>query len=105
MQVSITGRHLDISSSLRERVEEGIAKMIVKYFGHAQDVSATFDKENHDFKATLLVHVGKGMSYHAVGVARDAYASAEKAMEHLAKQLRRDKRRIREEHPSKLQFD
>ena len=98
MQMSITGRHIELSTSLRERVKNGIDELISKYFGKAQEASATFDKENQQFKATLSIHVGKGLSFQAVGIAADAYSSTEQALQHLGKQLRRNKRRLREDH-------
>jgi ribosomal subunit interface protein len=98
MHITVTGRHLDVGASLRRRVEEGLAAAVAKYFDRAIESHVTFDKRGQFFLADLAVHVGRGIVAHSSGEADDPYVAFSAALEHLAKRLRRHKRRLRDHH-------
>ena len=98
MHITVTGRHLDVGASLRRRVEEGLAAAVAKYFDRAMESHVTFDKRGQFFLADLAVHVGRGIVAHSSGEADDPYVAFSGALEHLAKRLRRHKRRLRDHH-------
>jgi len=98
MHITVTGRHLDVGASLRRRVEEGLAAAVAKYFDRAIEAHVTFDKRGQFFLADIAVHVGRGIVAHSGGEADDPYVAFAGALEHLAKRLRRHKRRLRDHH-------
>jgi ribosomal subunit interface protein len=98
MHITVTGRHLDVGASLRRRVEEGLAAAVAKYFDRAIEAHVTFDKRGQFFLADIAVHVGRGIVAHSGGEADDPYLAFSGALEHLAKRLRRHKRRLRDHH-------
>jgi ribosomal subunit interface protein len=98
MHITVTGRHLDVGASLRRRVEEGLAAAVAKYFDRAIEAHVTFDKRGQFFLADIAVHVGRGIVAHSGGEADDPYVAFSGAIEHLAKRLRRHKRRLRDHH-------
>ena len=98
MHITVTGRHLDVGASLRRRVEEGLAAAVAKYFDRAIESHVTFDKRGQFFLADLAVHVGRGIVAHSSGEADDPYVAFSAALDHLAKRLRRHKRRLRDHH-------
>ena len=98
MHITVTGRHLDVGASLRRRVEEGLAAAVAKYFDRAIEAHVTFDKRGQFFLADIAVHVGTGIVAHSGGEADDPYVAFSGALEHLAKRLRRHKRRLRDHH-------
>lgn len=98
MHITVTGRHLDVGASLRRRVEEGLAAAVGKYFDRAIESHVTFDKRGQFFLADIAVHVGRGIVAHSSGEADDPYVAFSGALEHLAKRLRRHKRRLRDHH-------
>jgi ribosomal subunit interface protein len=98
MHITVTGRHLDVGASLRRRVEEGLAAAVAKYFDRAIESHVTFDKRGQFFLADIAVHVGRGIVAHSSGEADDPYVAFAGALEHLAKRLRRHKRRLRDHH-------
>lgn len=98
MHITVTGRHLDVGASLRRRVEEGLAAAVAKYFDRAIEAHVTFDKRGQFFLADIAVHVGRGIVAHSGGEADDPYVAFSGALEHLAKRLRRHKRRLRDHH-------
>ncbi len=96
MHITVTGRHLDVGASLRRRVEEALASAVAKYFERAIEAHVTFDKRGQFFLADIAVHVGRGIVAHSGGEADDPYLAFNGAVDHLAKRLRRHKRRLRD---------
>ena len=105
MHITVTGRHLDVGASLRRRVEEGLAAAVAKYFDRAIEAHVTFDKRGQFFIADIAVHVGRGIVAHSGGEADDPYVAFSSALEHLAKRLRRQKRRLRDHHNANARAD
>lgn len=96
MHITVTGRHLDVGASLRRRIEDGLAAAVAKYFDRAIEAHVTLDKRAQFFLADIAVHVGRGIVGHSGGEADDPYLAFSGALDHLAKRLRRHKRRLRD---------
>ena len=58
----------------------------------------TLTKQGSTFSVDLVVHVGKRILVQSHGATGDAYSAFDEAAEHLAKRLRRYKRRLRDHH-------
>jgi len=98
MEVSFKGRHVDIGDALKEHAESSLQNHVKKYFAHALDANVVFSKEGHGFRADISVHAGRGMVMQGGGDAGDAYSAFDNALNRIAKQLRRYKRRLRSHH-------
>lgn len=98
MQVTVTGKQMDVGESLRSHAEAATAAIADKYFGKALEAHVVFCRERHLFLSDILVHAGRGLSVQCHGEAGDAYAAFDDAAERLEKQLRRYKRRLRNHH-------
>ncbi|MEN8197311.1 MAG: ribosome-associated translation inhibitor RaiA [Pseudomonadota bacterium] len=98
MQFSITGRHLDVGQALRSHVEQGLDDAVSKYFDNAMDSNVVFSKTGAFFQADISVHVGRGILIQGRAEADDPYVAFNSAVEHIAKRLRRHKRRLRDHH-------
>ena len=103
MQVSITGKQLDVSDAFRERAEQRLVAVVSKYFGDAIEGHVTVSRQSHLFRADCSVHVGHGIFVQGHGNGADAYASFEDAASRVEKQLRRYKRRLRNHHAKQRQ--
>lgn len=98
MQLSVTGKQIDVGQALRDHVEGSLNSAIDKYFGNAVDSAVVFSREAHQIHAEISVHVGKGILVQANASAGDPYSAFDTAAEHMAKRLRRYKRRLRDHH-------
>jgi ribosomal subunit interface protein len=96
MQVSLQGRHVDVSDAFRGHVEETLANIFEKYFGDPIDAAVTIAREAHLFTVSVSAHIGQGLDAIGSGEAEQPYAAFDAAAEHLAKRLRRHKRRLRD---------
>jgi ribosomal subunit interface protein len=96
MKVTVTGRHLDVGQALRQHVEDGLAAIVSKYFDNAMDATVTFEKANAFYESDISVRVGRGILIQGSAGADEPYAAFNSAAEHIAKRLRRYKRRLRD---------
>ena len=98
MQVTVTGRQLDVGDALRSHVEDGLEQAVAKYFDKPMDAAVKFSRDGQDIHADIQVHVGRGILVHGGAEAGDAYGAFNQAAEHIAKRLRRYKSRLRDHH-------
>jgi ribosomal subunit interface protein len=98
MQLTVTGKQVDVGDALRSHVEETLGSLLGKYFRTAIEAHAVFAREAHLIAVELSLHVGRGMVANSRGTATDYYVAFDSAAERLAKQLRRYKRRLRDYH-------
>jgi ribosomal subunit interface protein len=98
MQVTVTGKQMDVGDSLRGHAEAATAAIADKYFGKAIEAHVVFCRERHLFLSDILLRGGRGLSVQCHGEAADAYAAFDDAAARLEKQLRRYKRRLRNHH-------
>ena len=98
MQLSVKGKQLDVGDSLRTHVGDSLSRILGKYLGDAIEVSVTFSRHGHLYRAVVAAHVGRGIQVQAQGDADEPYPAFDNAADRLAKRLRRYKRRLRNHH-------
>lgn len=103
MNLTVNGKNIDVGEALRTHVSDALEHGIGKYFGNPIEATVTFTKESHLFVADLSVHIGRGIQMQAESSADQAYVAFDRAMEHLAKRLRRHKRRLRDHHRAEIE--
>jgi ribosomal subunit interface protein len=101
MQLTVTGKQVDVGDALRRHVETTLDSLLGKYFRTAIEAHAVFAREAHLITADVSLHVGRGMVVNSSAAATDHYVAFDAAAERLAKQLRRYKRRLRDYHGGK----
>ena len=94
MHITVSGKQVDLSDALRVRVEEHLDLIAGKYFDHAQEAHVTFGRARSFFTCDINVHAGRGLTLRGEGEAGDAHAAFDDAAEHIAKRLRRYRRRV-----------
>ena len=98
MQVTVTGKQMDVGDSLRSHAEAATAAIADKYLGQAIEAHVVFGRERHLFLSDISLHARRGVTVQCHGEAADAYAAFDDAATRLEKQLRRYKRRLRARH-------
>jgi ribosomal subunit interface protein len=98
MQLTVTGKQVDIGDTLREHVDASLKSILTKYFKTAIEAHVVVAKEAHLTRAEISLRIGRGIVVNASAAALDAYAAFDAAAERVAKQLRRYKRRLRDHH-------
>ncbi len=98
MDISVSGKQVELSDSLRTRVWTGLDMIAGKYFDSAMEANVTFGRARSFFTCDINVHAGRGLILRGEGEAADANAAFDDAAEHIAKRLRRYRRRVNEHH-------
>lgn len=96
MQITVSGKQVELSDALRTRVADHLDVIAGKYFDHALEASVTFSRARSFFTCDINVHAGRGLTLRGEGEAADAHSAFDDAAEHIAKRLRRYRRRVNE---------
>ncbi|HCI00136.1 MAG: ribosomal subunit interface protein [Geminicoccus sp.] len=94
MQISVTSRHMDVSTALKARAQDVVTALLDKYFGHGLSAEVVFSKGAGGFSCLITVHVHRNLELQASDETGDAHTSLDQAAEKLAKRLRRYKRKL-----------
>ena len=98
MQITVSGKQVELSDALRTRVGTQLDLIAGKYFDSALEALVTFGRARSFFTCDINVHAGRGLQLRGEGEAADANAAFDDAAEHIAKRLRRYRRRVNEHH-------
>lgn len=94
MQITVSGKQVDTGEALRQHVADQLGVVAQKYFDHALDAHVTFSRMRAFFHCDIAIHAGRGLTMRAEGEAGDAHAAFDQAAGHIAKRLRRYRRRV-----------
>jgi ribosome hibernation promoting factor len=94
MQLTVSGKQVELSDALRIHVDKQLGTITAKYFDHALEAQVTFSRARSFFTCDINLHAGRGITVRGEGEAADARAAFEDAAEHIAKRLRRYRRRV-----------
>jgi len=98
MQITVSGKQVELSDALRTRVSTQMGTIAGKYFDHLLEAHVTFSRARSFFTCDINVHAGRGLQLRGEGEAADANTAFDDAAEHIAKRLRRYRRRVNDHH-------
>lgn len=100
MQIQVSGRGVDVGEALRSHIQSRVDEHVNKYIDRVNSISAVVSKDGHLFHVNLNGNVGthSGFTVRATGESSDVYAAFDDAVDKVAKQLRRYKRKITNHH-------
>jgi len=94
MQITVSGKQVELSDALRTRVATSLDTISAKYFDHALEANVTFSRARSFFTCDINMHAGRGLTLRGEGEAADANGAFDDAAEHIARRLRRYRRRV-----------
>jgi ribosomal subunit interface protein len=96
MSVRVSGKHMEIGDSFRQRIEDQIGMAVTKYFDGGYSGPVTVQKSSSRFAADCKLHLDSGVVLHAAGEAMDPQLAFDAASERIEKRLRRYKRKLKD---------
>lgn len=95
MQVSITGKQINIGEALRTHTETRLNEIVSKYFDNPIEAHVVYSRpgKGKAVRTDISVHAGRGVQFQGRGETDDPYTSCDAAIDKIGKQLRRKKRR------------
>ena len=96
MQVHITGRHVEITNSIRDHVYDKIERT-VKGFPRVEDVRVILDLQKLEHFAEVLVQ-GKSLHVEGTASAENMYTAIDQALERAERRLRKLREKTQDHH-------
>ncbi|MDB5374777.1 MAG: sigma-54 modulation protein [Belnapia sp.] len=99
MHITVAGKQVETGEALKTHVREGLTIIARKYFDHALEANVTFRRDAKGrmgafFACDINLKAGKNLFMRGEGEGVDAHKAFEVAAEHVAKRLRRYRRRV-----------
>jgi len=98
MKVRVSGKQLEIGEALPEKVRGRLGVVVEKHFKGGAEASVVFSHEGFGYRADCTTHLDTGVVLKADGVGPDVHRAFDAAVDHLEKQIRRYKRRLKNHH-------
>lgn len=99
MNVTVTGRHMEMTDALKVYIQSGLEK-VASHFDKTFDADVVLDVEKHRHIAEVNL-LTNGVRIHSKEASNDMYASVDAAIAKLEKQIRKFKDRINRHQPRK----
>ncbi len=103
MHITVAGKQVDTGEALRTHVRDGLSSIAQKYFDRAVEANVTFRRDHGGsrpgapfFACDINLKAGRNLLVRAEGDGVDAHRAFDDAAGHLAKRLRRHRRRFNE---------
>ncbi len=103
MRYQISGKQLDIGDALQTHVKTELGETLDKYSQRPTDAFVVFSRGTPGYRCEISVHLSTGLTAAAKGAGTEVYAAFEDCREHLDKQLRRYKRRLKDHQRNRLE--
>ena len=102
MEVTISGKHIEVTAPIREYAE-GKASKLPRYFDRLTAVEVVADsRDAHSFDVEFIAHVDGHEHFVASAKGEDLYACIDNASDKMTRQLSEHKERLRNrKHPSR----
>ncbi len=96
MHITVAGKQVETGEALQTHVRENLDTIARKYFDHALEANVTFrrDGKGHAFVCDINLKAGRDLFMRGEGEGPDAHRAFDEAAEHVAKRLRRYRRRV-----------
>ena len=75
MQLTLTGKQIDVGDTLRRHIEGSLSSILGKYFGSAIEAHVVVSREAHLSRAEISVRIGRGIVVNAHAAASELYAA------------------------------
>ncbi|MCP4590305.1 MAG: ribosome-associated translation inhibitor RaiA [bacterium] len=105
MQISVTGRHVEVTERVKDYAREKASKL-PRFFDRVSSIDVVLDHVSDAYSAEIIVHADRTDPFIAHESGPDMLALIDILTDKLGRQLRRHKERLRnrKHHPEKVEF-
>jgi len=98
MRITVHGKQIQTGEALQSHIIERLGEAVGKFLDIPGDSTVTILRDGAAYRADILLHLNSGLTAQAHATANEVYASADAAIDKMAKQLRRYKARLKDHH-------
>jgi ribosomal subunit interface protein len=103
--ISVQSSNIDLGDTFREHARQSIVRAASKFFGRLNTASVHVNREGPLFRCTMNIQMGALKMMSAEAQHEDCYTAFKHALAKVEKQLRRAKRELREDKPTRIDKD
>ena len=97
MQVSITGRHVNLTDNTKAHVEEKLERCLGA-FPRIESIHVILDTEKRNSVAEIVVQGGNHMRVSSTEKSENLYDAIDRAVEHAERQIRKQRDKVQDHH-------
>lgn len=94
MQISITGRHMELTEQHKEYVEKKLRRHLKPFFDTIMDVHVILEKEKHRERAEITI-LANGVTMHGEEETGDFFSSIDLVVEKMEQQIKKHRARLK----------
>jgi putative sigma-54 modulation protein len=99
MQISITGRHVNVTSNVKDHVNEKLERCL-GIFPRIETIRVILDKENRDYVSEVVVQAANHIRVTSKEMSENLYDSIDRSIEHAERQMRKQRDKVQDHHKS-----
>ena len=97
MQVSITGRHVNVSDNVKAHVEDKLERCL-GVFPRIESVRVILEEENRDQVSEVIIQGSNHIRITAKESSENLYDAIDRSIEHAERQMRKHRDKIQDHH-------
>lgn len=97
MQVSITGRHVNVTDNVKTHVEDKLERSL-GVFPRIESVRVILDVENRDQVSEVIIQGANHIRVTAIEKSENLYDAIDRSIEHAERQMRKQRDKIQDHH-------
>jgi len=97
MQVSITGRHINATSNVKEHINEKLERCL-GVFPRIESVRVVLDKEKREYVSEIIVQGANHIHVTSTERSENMYDAIDRSIEHTERQLRKQRDKVQDHH-------
>jgi len=97
MQISITGRHVNVTSNIKDHVNEKLERCL-GIFPRIETVHVILDMENRDYVSEVVVQAANHIRVTAIEKSENMYDAIDRSIEHTERQMRKQRDKVQDHH-------
>ncbi len=97
MQVSITGRHVNVTDNIKAHVEEKLERCL-SVFPRIESVHVILDKVKLESVSEIVIQAASHIRVSSTEASENLYDAIDRSIEHAERQMRKLRDKIQEHH-------
>ena len=97
MQISITGRHVNVTNNVKEHVNEKLERCL-GVFPRIESVRVILDMEKRDYVSEVVVQGASHIRITSTEKSENMYDAIDRSVEHAERQMRKQRDKVQDHH-------
>lgn len=97
MQVSITGRHVNVTDNVKAHVEDKLERCL-GVFPRIESIRVVLDTENRDQVSEIIIQGANHIRVTATEKSDNLYDAIDRSIEHAERQMRKQRDKVQDHH-------